>query len=75
MVMGGSFNAKQILGAIFALTLGAIFLVNLLAPQISGIFDTNTTGWDAGTVALYGTLAIIIIAAVAILFLKPTGVI
>lgn len=68
-------NAKGIIGAIFALTLGVIFTVNLLAPQITGIFEANTTGWDTGTAALWAVLGIIVVAAIAILFLKITGII
>lgn len=69
------FNARQVVGAIFAITLGVIFAVNLLAPQITGIFDTNTTGWDAGTAALWLVLGIVIVATLLYLFLKPAGIV
>jgi hypothetical protein len=71
----GSFNAKQVVGAIFAITLGVIFAVNLLAPQITGIFDTNTTGWDAGTAALWVVIGIVVVASLLYLFLKPSGIV
>ncbi len=73
--MLGGFNARQVVGAIFAITIGVIFAVNLLAPQITGIFDTNTTGWDAGTASLWLVLAIVIVAGLLYIFLRPTGIV
>lgn len=70
-----SFSSKQVIGAIFAITLGVIFAVNLLAPQITGIFDTNTTGWDAGTAALWVVIAIVVVAGLLYMFLRPTGLV
>lgn len=70
-----SMNARQVVGAIFAITLGVIFAVNLLAPQITGIFDTNTTGWDAGTAALWVVIGIVVVASLLYLFLKPSGIV
>lgn len=69
------FNAKAVIGALFAITLGIIFTVNLVAPQITGIFDTNTTGWDVGTAALYAVLGIVVVAVVVYLFLRMGGVV
>jgi len=71
----GGFNARQVVGAIFAITLGVIFAVNLLAPQITGIFDTNTTGWDVGTAALWAVIGIVVVAGLLYLFLRPSGII
>lgn len=73
--MLGQYSAKQVIGAIFALTLGLIFAVNVLAPQITGVFDTNTTGWDAGTAALWVVIAVVIVAGLLYLFLRPTGLV
>lgn len=73
--MAGGFNAKQIIGAIFAITLGIIFAVNLLAPQITGIFDTNTTGWDVGTAALWAVLGIVVVAVIVFIFLRAGGIV
>jgi hypothetical protein len=75
MAMAGGFNAKQIIGAIFAITLGIIFAVNLLAPQITGIFDTNTTGWDVGTAALWAVLGIVVVAVIVFIFLRAGGIV
>lgn len=69
------FNARQVVGAIFAITLGVIFAVNLLAPQITGIFDANTTGWDTGTAALWSVIAIVVVAGLLYLFLRPSGIV
>lgn len=71
----GNFNAKAIIGALFAITLGIIFAVNLVAPQITGIFDTNTTGWDVGTAALWAVLAIVIVAVIVFMFLRVGGIV
>lgn len=71
----GSMKAGAIIGSLFALALGIIFTVNLVAPQISGIFDTNTTGWDAGTAALYAVIAITVVAVIVFLFLRIGGIV
>ena len=73
--MISSLNAKQIIGAIFAITLGIIFAVNLLAPQITGIFDVNTTGWDVGTAALWAVLGIVVVAVIVFIFLRAGGIV
>lgn len=66
-------DAKAIVGAMVALFIGAIFAGYVLPPAISSIFDANTTGWDAGTAALWLVLGIIIVIAVVVIFLKTTG--
>lgn len=71
----GNFSTKQVVGAIFALTLGVIFAVNVLAPQITGVFNTNTSGWDSGTAALWLVIGVVIVASLLYLFLKPSGIV
>lgn len=69
------FNAKAIIGALFAITLGIIFAVNLVAPQITGIFNTNTTDWDLGTAALWAVLGIVVVAVIVFMFLRVGGIV
>lgn len=71
----GSMSAKAIIGALFALALGVIFAVNLVAPQITGIFTTNTTEWDTGTTALWVLLALVVVAVIVFLFLRVGGIV
>jgi hypothetical protein len=68
-------KAGAIIGSLFALALGIIFTVNLVAPQISGIFATNTTTWDTGTAALYAVIAITVVAVIVFLFLRIGGIV
>jgi len=59
----------------FALALGVIFAAQLVAPQVSSIFDANTTGWDTGTAAIWPITGLVVVAAIIVLFLRPTGLI
>lgn len=68
-------DARAIIGALFALALGVIFAVNLVAPQITGIFTTNTTQWDTGTAALWVLLALVAVAVIVFLFLRSGGIV
>ena len=69
----GGMNARALIGAMVALALGVIFAVQLVAPQIGSIFDTNTTGWDAGTTAIFLLLGLIIAVVLLVLFLRVGG--
>lgn len=73
--MLSNMNAKAVIGAIFAITLGLIFSVNLLAPQITGIFTVNVTEWDVGTAALWAVLGIVVVAVIVFLFLRVGGIV
>lgn len=68
-------QSKQIVAGMVALFIGAIFAGYILPPAISAIFNANTTGWDAGTAALWLVLAIIIVIAAVVLFLRVTGLV
>lgn len=68
-------EAKQIVGAMIALFIGAIFAGYVLPPAITSIFEANTTGWDTGTATLWLVLGIVIVIAVVVLFLRVTGLI
>lgn len=68
-------GAAGIIGALFALALGVIFATSLVAPQITGIFDTNTTGWDTGTAALWVVIGIVVVAVIVFLFLRIGGIV
>lgn len=73
--MLSNMNARAVIGAIFAITLGVIFAVNLLAPQITGIFTVNVTEWDVGTAALWAVLGIVVVAVIVFLFLRVGGIV
>lgn len=44
------------IAAIFGLTMSVIITTNVLIPQIT---STNTSAWDAGSVALFGVLSLV----------------
>jgi len=66
-------SSREVVGAMIALFIGAIFAGYILPPAISSIFNANTTGWDSGTAALWLVLGIIIVVAVVVIFLRTTG--
>jgi hypothetical protein len=66
-------SSREVVGAMIALFIGAIFAGYILPPAISSIFNANTTGWDTGTASLWLVLGIIIVVAVVVIFLKTTG--
>jgi len=67
-------GGKALLSFIIAVSIGLIFVVGFLAPQITTFFDTDTTGWDAGSVALWGVIIVSVIAGVVIVILKQSGI-
>ena len=67
-------SGAALLSFIIAASLGLIFIVGFMAPQITTFFDTDTSNWDAGSVALWGVVIIAIIAGVVIVILKQTGI-
>jgi len=68
-------GSREIVGAMLALFIGAIFAGYILPPSISSIFNANTTGWSTGTAALWLVIGIVIVIAVVVLFLRTTGLI
>lgn len=59
--------------AIFGLAIAVYFLSALVPGAISNFFDANTTGWDAGTVALWGIIPLAIIGLVVFKFVPRDG--
>lgn len=52
----------NMIGAIFGLTFGVIVLANVFMPTVKG---TNTTGWSAGELALWGVLGLVGVMGIA----------
>jgi len=67
-------SASHILGFIIAVSLGLIFIVGFMAPQITNFFATDTATWDDGSVALWSVVVISVIAGVVIVVLKSSGI-
>lgn len=44
---------------LISLSIGVILLVNVFIQTVN---DANTTGWDTGEIALFGTLTLVAIA-------------
>jgi hypothetical protein len=62
------------LGKLLGLVLGAVFVGALAPTAVTAIMDANTTGWDAAPLALWGIVAICVVAGFIILILKEAGV-
>lgn len=60
-------------GAIFSIGLGVIFAAAVLPIALNTFFSTNTTAWDAGTVALWGIVPLGVIAVVVFAFMPRGG--
>lgn len=65
-------QASGIVAGIVSITVAAILVVNVFFPQV---VDTNTTGWDAGSVTLWSTLQIAGAIGMLILTFRAFGVI
>jgi len=62
------------LGKLVGLVLGAVFLGALAPTAVAAIVNTSTVGWGAGPIAIWGVMALIVVAAFAILILKEVGI-
>lgn len=67
-----SFKGMSI-GAIVGLAIGVYVLAAILPSALSNFFNASTAGWDAGTVALWGIIPLVIIAVLLIRFLPDKG--
>lgn len=70
----GTGKASHLLEFIIAISLGLIFITAFMAPQVTAFFDTDTTGWDDGSVALWGVVIIAVLAGIVIVILKNAGI-
>jgi len=57
-------------GKIVGLAVGAIIAAAILPSAITDIVGANTTGWDTGTVAVWGLMSVLIALAAGMLFLR-----
>jgi len=46
---------------IIGIALGLYVLAAVLPSALNAFFDADTTGWDAGTVALWGLIPLLVI--------------
>lgn len=58
---------------IFGIVLGLYFAAILVPPALSNIFNANTTGWDAGTIALWGLIPLAVIAVIIYRYMPGGG--
>lgn len=55
------------------LAISIYFLAALLPSALNTFFNTDTTGWDTGTVALWLLIPLAIVAGVALIFVPKGG--
>lgn len=76
ILMARGFTADQIGTmspvAIFGLAIAALFIAAVIPVALTALNDTNTTGWSAGEIALFGFLGLAILGTV-VLALLPKG--
>lgn len=73
----GRGEAGGILGLIIVVSIGLIFIVNILQPQITNFYNTTLhpqTGWDASVKALWTVIIIAIVIGIVVAILKKMGV-
>lgn len=70
MAMGGR---GLTVGGIVGLVIAVFVLAAILPDAITEIEGTNTTGWDASAVALWGIIGIVIVAGVVVGIWKVMG--
>lgn len=63
-------KGQGMIEGVIMLTIFIIVTANVLLPRI---FATNTSTWDAGTVALWGTLGIIVVAGILLVVYRVTS--
>jgi hypothetical protein len=60
-------------GGILLLGISIYFLSAVIPGAISNFFDANTTGWDAGTIALWALIPLAIVAVLVMVFVPSRG--
>ena len=63
-------KGMSMIEGVIALTIFIIVVASVLIPQI---VTTNTSAWDAGSVALWGSLTVIVIAGVMLVVYRTTS--
>lgn len=58
---------------VFAIAIGIYFLAALLPDALSNFFSTDTTGWDAGSAALWGLIPLAIIGVLVYAYMPRGG--
>lgn len=64
---------KKGMGMIEGVIALAIFIIVVASVLLPTVFDTNTTGWDTGTVNLWNTIGIIATAGVILVVYRVTS--
>lgn len=59
--------------SILVLGIGIYFLSAVIPGALSNFFGANTTGWDTGTVALWGLIPLAIVAVLVFIFVPKGG--
>lgn len=60
----GEMTPNKIIG----LAISVIVMAAVLPSALTTLFDTNTTGWSTGAVALWDALPLVIIAAIVVAY-------
>lgn len=71
--VGWGENLKLNPASILVLGIAIYFLSAVIPGAISNFFGANTTGWDTGTVALWGLIPLAIIAVLVFVFVPKGG--
>lgn len=71
--MKGELSGGGIAKILIGLLIAAVFIAALLPGVITSINGTNTTGWTASQIALFGVVGIVIVAAVVYAIVKKSG--
>jgi hypothetical protein len=62
------------LGKLIGLVLGAVFVGALAGTAVTAVVNVNTSGWGAPSIALWGVVAICIVAGIIYMVLKEAGI-
>jgi CHASE2 domain-containing sensor protein len=64
----------SIVGLIVGIAIAAIIVSAIIPTALTNIAAANTTSWDAGSIAVWGLLTIVICLAIVLAFFKYVGV-
>lgn len=72
----GQLNVSgAVIGGLIVFSIAIFVAAAILPGAIDSVFDANTTGWDAGTVALWTIVPLVVVAGVLLMILRMTGVV
>ena len=64
----------SIAGLVIGIALAAIVVSAIVPTALNNLAAANTTTWDAGSIAVWGLLSIVVILAVVMAFFKYVSV-